>query len=503
MRNRGAFLPLRWVSVTFLLIASILSAVQLVRYSRIRSNYPPGMVIAGIPVGGLNGQQASERLLQAYNAVPVEVRYRDSVIQIKPAAVDFKLNMEGMLAAADLERVQQPFWTGFWNFLWNRIPKPEPVPLLSTISEERLRVLLNSEIAARYDQQPEASVPNPGQTSFQNGQPGTVLDINRAVVLVSDAFRSPGNRQVALSFNRIDPPRPSSENLKILLQQIVQLDGYDGTIELYLKDLQTGQDIHFAYDNGQLIKPDIAFTAASTMKIPIMIAILRREPYPLPPEIDNMINLMIEYSENGPADQLMEKVLDGTLGPLDVTKDMETLGLDNTFLAGYFFPGAPLLQRIQTPANTRSDISTDPDSYNQTTPAEMGMLLEDIYYCAEKGGGTFAAVFPGQLTQEKCQLMISYLSKNRNGVLLEAGLPEGLRIAHKHGWIIEADNLMHSISDAGIVYSPGGSYVLSIYMHDKQQLLFDKANLMVCEISEAVYNYMNLSSQISVCQTGN
>ena len=501
MRNRGPFLPLRWVSVVFLLVAVILTALQLVRYSRIRSNYPPGMVIAGIPVGGLDSQQAAERLLQAYSAVPVAVHYRDAVIDIKPATIGFEIDVEGMMAAADLERVQQPFWTGFWDFLWNRIPEPNPVPLLSSISEERLRIFLESEIAARYDMPSTASLPMPGSTSFQSGEAGTVLDVDRAVVLIADAFRSPANREVSLGFNRIDPERPSIENLKILLQQIVQLEGFEGTLELYLKDLQTGEEVHFAYDQGQMVRPDIAFTAASTMKIPIMVSVFRRTPEPLPAEIDQMMNLMIEYSENDPADRLMENTLDENLGPLQVSEDLETLGLANTFLAGYFYPGAPLLKRISTPANSRTDINTDPDSYNQTTATDMGMLLEDIYYCAEKGGGTFSAVFPGELTQNECRQMVSYLSKNRNGVLLEAGLPEGTRVAHKHGWILEGDGLIHSMSDAGVVYSAGGNYIITIYVHEQQQLLFDSANVLFCKLSEASYNYLNLNRQQTRCSS--
>ena len=90
--------------------------------------------------------------------------------------------------------------------------------------------------------------------------------------------------------------------------------------------------------------------------------------------------------------------------------------------------------------------------------------------------------------------MIAFLSKNHNGVLLEAGLPEGTRIAHKHGWIIESDNLMHSISDAGIIYTQGGNYILTIYLHHPKQLLFDPANIMVGNLSQAVYNYYNLST---------
>ena len=112
----------------------------------------------------------------------------------------------------------------------------------------------------------------------------------------------------------------------------------------------------------------------------------------------------------------------------------------------------------------------------------MGMLLEDLYHCAENGSGTFAAAFPGEITQCKCRQMISYLVMNKIAVLLQAGLPEGTRIAHKHGWIIENDGLMHTIADAGLVYSPGGNYVISVYMYHPVQMLFDPANKMVAEL---------------------
>ena len=88
--------------------------------------------------------------------------------------------------------------------------------------------------------------------------------------------------------------------------------------------------------------------------------------------------------------------------------------------------------------------------------------------------------------------MVNLLAKNKLGVLLERGLPEGTRIAHKHGWVIEArDGLMHTISDAGVVYTPGGNYVLTLYMYHPVQLLWDPANELAGTISEAVYNYFN------------
>ncbi len=495
MSNRNLLVTLRWVSILLIFLAVVLTVVNLVIYSRIRSSFPPGMMIAGVQVGGLDQQQAADRLLQTYTAVPVEVHYRDAVIQIRPTVIGFELDVPAMMTAADLERLQQPFWPGFWDFLWGRLPKPEPVPLRASYSEDRLRAFLKNEVAVRYDQSPSAALPLPGNGGFQPGKAGTILDVDRAVTLIDSALRSSSARVVNLSFDKITPPRPSIQNLQILLQRMVETSSFDGVLEMYVNDLQTGEEINFAYQGGQLVPPDISFTAASTMKIPIMVSILRRTPEPLSPEIQDLMQLMIERSENDPADRLMETVIDKNYGPLEVTKDMQALGFKDTFLAGYFYPGAPLLQRIQTPGNQRTDVKTGPDPYNQTTPVEMAMLLGDIYHCAENGGGTFAAAFPGEISQTKCRQMISYLVLNKIAVLLQAGLPEGTRIAHKHGWIIENDGLMHTIADAGLVYTPGGNYTIAVYMYHPVQLLFDPANKMVAELSQAVYNYFNLPGE--------
>src|SRR5450759_4465986 len=115
--NRSVlFSPLRWLSLFFIFCAVILTTLELVSYSRVRTNFPEGMIIAQIPVGGLDRQRTAERLLQAYG-IPIEVHYDDAVIQIKPAAIDFKLDLDNMLAAADLQRVNQTLWSGFWGSL--------------------------------------------------------------------------------------------------------------------------------------------------------------------------------------------------------------------------------------------------------------------------------------------------------------------------------------------------------------------------------------------------
>lgn len=490
MRNIGIIIT-RGISIILIVITVVIVVVQLISYSRIRASLPIGSVIGGVPVGGLDRQTAADRLIKAFS-LAVEIRYNEAVIQIRPSSIGFELDLDSMLTAADQQRITEPFWSGYWDFLWGRFPDPDPIPLRYSLSVDRLKSYLRDEIAVRYDQPATAAIPIPGSTQFQAGNPGTKLDVDRAAILIEDALKSPVMRTINLTFSQIEPARPSFLNLEVLLKQVLDSTGFDGLTEVYLLDLKNYQEINFAYQQGQSIRPNIAFTAASTMKIPIMVSVFNRARDPISPDIFNQMELMIERSENDPADRLMENALGGNLGPLLVTDDLELLGFENTFLTGYFYPGAPLLRRIQTPANSRSDVNTNPDIYNQTTAVEMGMLLGDIYQCAGQDSGALKAVFDNQVTQDECQKMIDYLLRNRIGVLIQAGLPEATQLAHKHGWITESDGLIHAISDAGIVYTTGGNYALVIFMYHPVQLIFDNANYVMAQISAAIYNYYNI-----------
>ncbi|MEZ0396175.1 MAG: serine hydrolase [Anaerolineales bacterium] len=500
MKIRNSSFLLRWVSLLFLLTAVILTASQLVGYSRLRSNYPPGMTIGGVPVGGLDPNTAAQRLLQVY-ATPVEIRYGEAVIHLDPALVGFQADIEAMLAAADLQRTGSSFWGGFWDYLWNQSPPGNEIPLIATYSEERLRQYLLNEISARYDQPPVPAQPIANSPEFTAGSPGTMLDLDRAVVLIENALYSPTGRTVILSSQTIPAGRPSLQTLQLQLQQIVDQNGFDGLIDIYLLDLQTGEELHFAYQAGVNlpVNPDIAFTASSTIKIPVMVSVYRHSNGRLTPQQAALMSEMIQQSNNDATDALIMGI-DEVRGPLIVSEDMRALGLENTFLAGYFYPGAYLLYFATTPANQRTDVDTDPDPYNQTTPSDMGMLLADLYQCAEMGGG-IAAVFPGQIDQTACREMISYLQQDRIGVLIQAGVPEGTIVAHKHGWVTDAaTGVMHNASDAAIVYTPGGNYVLSIYTYHPIQIIWERDNAsrtgvsrMFADISRAVYNYFNLT----------
>jgi beta-lactamase class A len=494
MRRRGPISALRFLSLGLLLAAIILAAVQLVRFSRVRSYLPAGLIVANVPVGGLDREQAAQRLAEVYS-IPIELNYNGARIQLNPSIIDFKLQTESMLAVASLERTQKVFWDDFWDYLWGRTTFPTQIPLAANYSEQRLRLFL-SDVSQRYDQASAPALPIPGQASFTPGAPGLALDVDGSIPLIEAALFSLDNRTVELPLQRVEPSRPVYDNLEVLLKQTLQVSGFDGLAGIYLLDLQTAKEHHFAYRNGEdlPVNPDIAFTASSIIKIPIMVSTFRRLSDTSDAEAMKLLEDMVDKSGNEAADWLMDRVIDPQRGPLIVTEDMQALGLENTFLSGYFSFGSPLLALIETPANTRTDVFTDPDPYSQTTPSDMGMLLEDIYQCAQNGGGALPAVFPGEITQAECQAMNDYLIKNRLPVLLTAGLPEATPIAHKHGWVT-LNGIINTIGDAGIVYSPGGNYVLVVFLYHPDQLIWEPSAALIAQLSQAVYNFYNIPQQ--------
>jgi beta-lactamase class A len=496
VRNRNSNIWLRGISILFTSVAIIITAVSLVGYSRQRNNYPQGMTIAGVPVGGLDPAATAQRLLEVYTS-PVEAHYAEAVIQIDPEVIGFDPDVESMLAQADLIRTGGSFWAGYWDYLWNREPPASPVPLRATIEEQRLRAYLQNEIVPRYDLPAMPAQPVPGSTNFTSGAPGQALDIDRAVLLIEDALRSPTNRTVSLSFTQNSVARPTIDNLELLLQQNILVSDFDGLLGLYMADLQTGQEIHFAIDNREEItaEPGLAFTASSTIKIPILVSYFVNRGSEIDEDTNRLLLEVFQKSDNNATDALMAR-LDENQGPVIVTRDMEAIGLQNTFIGGYFYLGAPnLLPNHGTPANERVDVFTDPDPYTQTTPSEIGTLLSDIYQCAESGGGALSAAFPGRLDAEACQTMIDYMVQDKFGSLIQAGVPDGTLVAHKHGFVRDFADVIHDISDAGIVYTPGGDFILAIYTYHPVQAVWEEVNPLVVQLTQTVYNYFNLPTQ--------
>jgi beta-lactamase class A len=452
---------------------------------------PAGSTIGGIPVGGMSIEDARQELESRYLS-PLVLEYDGAQILVSAQEIGLELNFSPSLT----EIRNDTRFDHFWRYLWQKEDEAYTVEIVVQADTEKIELFLQNEVSLRYDVSAVAPVPILGTTRFFEGRPGKQLNISASVGLILAEIASLESRPVDLVVEQVPIPPASYEHLEVFLKQKLIEARFNGIAEIYVQDLDSGQKLHFAVRNGIDFPENIAFSAASTIKIPILLSSVLRVDEPLPNLLAETADRMIVYSENPPADRLMESIIDSTLAPLKVTEDMQALGLENTFLAGYFYLGAPLLQRFETPANSRTDIQLRPDIYNQTTVGDMGKLLAEIYICANENRGLLIDTFGSEISPSKCAYIIDVLSRNKIGILSEAGVPEGTIVAHKHGWTEESDGYIHTISDVGILYTPGTDYVLIVFLYDPIQLLFNPGNELVAQISQVVYNFFNPAEQI-------
>jgi beta-lactamase class A len=241
------------------------------------------------------------------------------------------------------------------------------------------------------------------------------------------------------------------------------------------------------------LNPGVAYSGVSMMKIPVMLSYYRK--FATTPDKDRaktIANMMV-CSENSASNSNLKAMGDGDelQGAKYVTDTMNMLGLKDTFLARPFFlgkadPNATPTPVAELPIKTTADqVSTEPDLYNQSTPADLGWLLSSIYECAANGDGPIATVFGGDVTMMECRHIVNTMRADKIGALIEAGVPAGISVAHKHGWA----NDTHG--DAGLLVTPGGDYVLVAMLHNQTWLKSDDSFPLVAEISRITYNTFN------------
>jgi hypothetical protein len=235
------------------------------------------------------------------------------------------------------------------------------------------------------------------------------------------------------------------------------------------------------------INAGVAYAGLSVLKIAVLEEAYRHLDPPLDPEVTDWVSdTMGVTSSNFKANLLLQDVIgndDGYQGVENLTASMHYLGLINTFMATPY-DEVVIPPTIVTPANSRTDITTEPDPYMQTTPLDIGLLLEMIYQCSH-GGGALMVAYPGDLTADECNQMVEWMSRNRTDSLIEAGVPAGTRVAHKHGFTGDTH------ADAALVYSPGGDFVLVVFLYQPQWLEWEESAPLIADIATATYNYFN------------
>jgi beta-lactamase class A len=477
----------QWLTVSIFVVTSIFLLIKLFQYASLRGNYPTGLTVAGVDIGGLTTEQATNVLTNRYVEAPVIIYHGQDRFEISPADAEFELDLGTMLSQADIERTQQDFWAGFWGYLWGRPVEVSPVELSATHNREALRRVLG-DIAALMDQPTQPAQPVPGSFSFQYGETGTTTNVDASFSDIEGALYRATNREARLVVEPSNPDRPQVNLLTRLLvnnlQDYEQITG--GAASMFVMDLNAGVD-------EIAINADLPMSGMDLLKLPIVLEtyrLLDQEPT-LTQSGWISSTLSADLSNEG-ANQLLRFIAgqdNPMLGAELVTQMLQRLGLVNTFIVLPYDTDPPAgTTRPSTPANSVEELRTLPTPYLQTTAEDMGTLLSMIYYCAEGNGGALLAVFEGDVTQTECQTILAFMLQNQIGSLIEEGTPPGTAVAHRHGWISDTHG------DAGIVFSPGGDYVIVQFLYKPDWLEWEISSPLLANLSRATYNYFNFDN---------
>ncbi|GAB4551122.1 MAG: serine hydrolase [Anaerolineae bacterium] len=484
--------------------AFILFALELVRFEESRERLATDITVAGVPVGGLRLAEAVAAWEAVYSQ-PIELTYQGHPIQLLPAAIGF--NIKSDLMQAEIRSrvaVSSNFWGDFWNFLWRRPTAPIAIDLISEYSEARLRDFLE-DVARRYDRAAGQAAFDLSTATFGAGANGIRLDLNRSIAAIEAALTRPTDRRVNLVMQDEGAKPADMNSLKQAIYAYLEARQFpavsdDSLVSVGVIDLQDGEEMW--------INPDITYSAASTIKIPIMLNLFANNALAIEGETRWLAAASILCSSNSASNYVMQSTGTGANARqqlesgLRKTSDlMQQIGARNTFIYAPLFVGGTqqLFSIGNAPPPPNPQFDTVSDLWNRTTPEDMAIMLQQLYDCATYGSG-LAASNPDKFTQSECQQMLELLSGNVIGRMIELGAPKGTRIAHKNGWAPSArpnnpNQLYWHNGDAGIVYTPGGNYVLVIYTWERLAPGRQIGELQVWEtmegIARIIYNYFN------------
>jgi beta-lactamase class A len=241
-----------------------------------------------------------------------------------------------------------------------------------------------------------------------------------------------------------DVPESDRERVQKVLEEARQeIEDYKGVAGLYVWDLEE--------DSGYGVRPDELFFAASTIKIPIMVAVYRKvdegelkfsqeveireedwaagagwlqwEKAGTRQTVGDLLILMMTQSDNVAANALVR-----TVGGADhVNEVARSMGAEDTLL----------YQKVS------SERGVVPALDNRSTPRDMATMMQQI---AE---GEAAS-------QKSCGYMIDLMHENGLDWWLDEGLPQGVDAANKAGWLYRV------YDEVGIVENDDRRYAIAI-----------------------------------------
>lgn len=264
----------------------------------------------------------------------------------------------------------------------------------------------------------------------------------------------------------MQPPKETTQ-LSVLKNKLINLQNEYPSIHssVYVWD----------YDGGNYvdINADEIFSAASIIKLPVLIALFKNIEagqtsifdemtltsfyraegsgslqYKMENSkysIDTLANVMITNSDNSATNMLMTQIG----GMNDINRQIRTWGLGKTRINNWL---------------------PDLEGTNYITARDMGRLLYNINN-------------PKFLSTSSREKIVSYMSHVKNDRLIPAGLGTGADFMHKTG------DIGKMLGDAGIVYAPNGKKYIVVILANRPYNSV-KGKEFIVEASRIIYNYL-------------
>jgi beta-lactamase class A len=253
------------------------------------------------------------------------------------------------------------------------------------------------------------------------------------------------------------------------------------TVAVSFLDMQNGESLD--------INPDTLFHAASTMKIPVMIEVLRRaqqgafsldqevllvnefnsladgSPFALIKSEDSDTALYAKVGQRVAVRELMRRMI--TLSSNLATNQLIAMVGADKVTAGARQIGA---KRISVLRGVEDIKAFERGMINTTTSADLAVLLAAI-----EQGKVLSSASSGEMREI---LLAQELNEG-----IPAGLPPGTRVAHKTGSITAVSH------DAAIVYPPGRKpFVLVVLTRGLRES--KDSDRLIADVSRIVWNHV-------------
>jgi beta-lactamase class A len=279
--------------------------------------------------------------------------------------------------------------------------------------------------------------------------------------------------------NRPPQARVASDSTTVrIARRVAQVK--DAVVGVAFHDLETGDSL--------FINADDSYHAASTMKVPVLIELMRRvdagglsldqgiplvnqfgsivdgSPYSLDPADDSDSSAYSRIGSRVPVRELIDRMI--TRSSNLATNALIELAHADRVNATAHSLGA---RNIKVLRGVEDGKAFQAGLNNTTTARDLAVLLEGI----ERGTAA---------SRSSCDTMREILLRQEFNTEIPAGLPPGTKVAHKTGWIT---GVLH---DAAIVYPAGRKpYVLVVLTRGIPD---DKvARQLIADISRIVYTH--------------